>query len=306
MGVKAIFSFYGEIFDLIGAMIDGFRKHKRLRGVVLVVCAIVLMFVAFVSLLVRAGPIEFLARSFTEQDLTPFLVIPTMLCLSVILFALASFGAPPDHKPARSRSYDADVSLGMLIEALGVTSPSVKIRRKKANFDVPKQDEPEDIIDAIKGNLGQVLQYYVMNIGQARNSFRASLTAVIVGFVTIIVGVWWAYSNNMSNNSAYIVAIAGVVLQFIGGGYFYLYNRSLIQLNFFFGRLALMQDTLLAIRLAESIPEGADRNAVLQRLIFTIAERGTTAPAYLQETPKPKSAPRRQKNKSETPADYHR
>ncbi|RRN71497.1 TRADD-N-associated membrane domain-containing protein [Agrobacterium deltaense] len=297
--MEAIFHAVEVFAEITAALLDAFRKHKVLRGLTLTASVIILAFAGFVALLVRAGPIDFLGRSFTQEDLAPFIVIPTIFCLAAILLALASFGAPLDIASVRSRESDADKSVGMLIEALGATISGIKVVRKKAPFDDAKKDEPEDIIDAIKGNLGQVLQYYVMNIGQARNSFRASLTAVIVGFVTIIVGVWWAYANNMSNNSAYIVAIAGVVLQFIGGGYFYLYNRSLIQLNFFFGRLALMQDTLLAIRLADSIPEGADRNAVLQRLIFTIAERGTTAPAYLSEPQKPKPASRRQKVKPE-------
>lgn len=275
-----------------------------MRALVIISCVAVILFGCFIALLLKAGPIGFLGRSFNQEDLAPFIVVPVMGSAFTLLFALISFSDPIDFEGLRKNASDSDAGIGLLLEALGAGVSGVKVRKRSDEpSNDPKKEEPEDIIDAIKGNLGQVLQYYVMNIGQARNSFRASLTAVIVGFVTIIVGVWWAYTNNMSNNSAYIIAIAGVVLQFIGGGYFYLYNRSLIQLNFFFGRLALMQDTLLAIRLSESIPEGPERNSVLQRLIFTIAERGTIAPAYLPDPPKPKPAPRRQKAKAEALGD---
>lgn len=43
------------------------------------------------------------------------------------------------------------------------------------------------------GNLGQLIEYYMMNKSQARNSFSASLWSVIAGFITIVVGGVWAY-----------------------------------------------------------------------------------------------------------------
>ena len=88
---------------------------------------------------------------------------------------------------------------------------------------------------------------------------------------------------------------AGVILQFIGGAYFYLYNRSLIQLNFFFSRLAQMQDTLLAIHLTESLPDAKDKTKAIDRLITIVAERSTTAPAYLTSPPEKRTPARRSK-----------
>lgn len=144
---------------------------------------------------------------------------------------------------------------------------------------------------AIRVNLAQAVEYYVINKRQAKSSFNMSAFAIIVGFLTIIIGVWLSYANQLTNqNPAYISVLAGVVLQFIGGAYFYLYNRSLIQLNFFFSRLALMQDTMLAIRLCDSIPEGRDKHHVLERLIFQIVSRQSREPEYLGEAKREKAA----------------
>jgi hypothetical protein len=63
-----------------------------------------------------------------------------------------------------------------------------------------------------------------------------------------------------------IASAGGVLAEFIAGAYFYLYNRSLVQLNYFFDKLTSMQDTMLAIKLCENLPEPNATNSK-ERLI---------------------------------------
>lgn len=167
--------------------------------------------------------------------------------------------------------------------------PASRNERGRSEYDVdavaPKLPSPTrapDFMDVIDDHLTHLLEYYVINKAQAKNSFRASTTAVFIGFLTIVAGIWLSYYGMLTNNTAlYISVLAGVILQFVGGAYFYLYNRSLIQLNFFFSRLALMQDTVLSIHLTNQIPEGPERNRVLEKLIFLIVTRDAKSPDYL-------------------------
>jgi len=157
-----------------------------------------------------------------------------------------------------------------------------------------QQTKVFDILEVIQSNLDQLIDYYIINKAQATTSFRSSIIAISIGFATIIVGVWLAYANVGGNTAAYISVLAGVLLQFIGGAFFFLYNKSLIQLNFFFARLALMQDTMLGIRLADSIPDGKEKRQILEKVMFAIVQRNVIVPNYLS-TEMPNSPPNRKK-----------
>ncbi len=222
----------------------------------------------------------------------------TIWCLSAIFVSLVE---PERLKEVTRRDDGSERFLDALIgrnsgtfsgKAIGTASARGTLSLEPPKNDEKPKDADDDIIKGIKINLAQLVEYYLMNQSQAKSSFRASLTAVIVGFVTIICGGWWAYTSQKSDITVYVVPFAGLILQFIGGGYFYLYNRSLIQLNFFFSRLAQMQDTLLAIHLAESLTETKDKTKAIDRLITIIAERSADAPAYLKSTEKPTQARR--------------
>jgi len=158
------------------------------------------------------------------------------------------------------------------------------IRKEREEIrDRIKEKEP-DIFDTIQLNLNQLSEYYTINKSQARNSFRASVTAIIVGFLTIIVGIWVFYlPGHPIPNLTYMSVIGGILLQFIGGAYFYLYNKSLAQLNFFFARLTIMQDTMLSIKLCDQIAELPTKAKILEELIFEIIKRGRSVPPSIEE-----------------------
>lgn len=263
--------------DLFSALASYFRKNTSVRLAWVMGSVIWLFITSVVWVLLAAAPVTLFDRTITLDVASPILFIPAVLALFIILIAGVSLSEP---RPERGRS-EFEKVFDMALMSLTGEQP------------VRRQAEPEDIIDAVKSNLGQLIEYYVINKGQAKSSFRASASAICVGFLTIILGVWLSYSGNLIDNSAvYLSVLAGVILQFVGGAYFYLYNRSLIQLNFFFTRLALLQDTLLAIRLTDSIPEGQEKHQVLEKVIFTILTRNAKVPAYLAPEPKIPSPPK--------------
>jgi hypothetical protein len=134
-----------------------------------------------------------------------------------------------------------------------------------------------DVLDTIQLSLNQLTEYYAINKSQARNSFSFSVFAVIVGLATLIGGIWFFYLTEKQNiQLATISGIAGVLIQFIGGAYFYLYRRSLDQLNYFFNQLVKMQDTMLSIRLCEQIVPKERQNELRETVILRLLERSST------------------------------
>ena len=133
------------------------------------------------------------------------------------------------------------------------------------------------MLDTIQLSLNQLTEYYAINKSQARSSFSFSVFAVIVGLATLIGGIWFFYLTEKQNiQLAAISGIAGALIQFIGGAYFYLYRRSLDQLNYFFNQLVKMQDTMLSIRLCEQIASEEKKNELREKVILTLLERSST------------------------------
>jgi hypothetical protein len=80
-------------------------------------------------------------------------------------------------------------------------------------------------------------------------------------------------SNNPNKNLTYLSVIGAVTLQFVGGAYFYLHNKSILQLNFFFQRLTTVQDTMLSISLVDRIQDNSLKASIYESLINKIMNR---------------------------------
>lgn len=137
---------------------------------------------------------------------------------------------------------------------------------------IEKEKEP-DIFQTIQLSLNQLNEYYTINKGQARSSFRFSIFSIIVGLVTILAGIWIVYFGNARIQLAFISGVSGLLLEFIGGAYFFMYKKSLEQVNFFFGQLIKIQDTMLAINLAKNITDDTKNIEMYEKIITSLLER---------------------------------
>ena len=263
---------------------DLFRDRPIARWIVGILSSLWLIFSLLTGVYVKAGPIMLFGRSMNFETILPLLLVPSIVASFLLLAVLTSL----------EKVKDRETKLQRLLR---------ETREASQNFqDIGPLEEQKakafDILEVIQSNLDQLIDYYIINKAQATTSFRSSIIAISIGFATIIIGVWLAYAHAGDNTAAYISVLAGIVLQFIGGAFFFLYSKSLIQLNFFFARLALMQDTMLGIRLADSIPEGKDKHQILERLIFAIVQRNAIAPDYLNaDKPNTTRTPRNNKAK---------
>jgi hypothetical protein len=95
--------------------------------------------------------------------------------------------------------------------------------------------------------------YYKTNQSHLAWSFWASLMALTIGLVVLVVGIGLALAGFQSAISI-STAAAGVLTQFIGAGFFFLYNRNLKQLNIFYAALVQHDDLLFAYNLTSQVP----------------------------------------------------
>jgi hypothetical protein len=137
-----------------------------------------------------------------------------------------------------------------------------------------------DIHRTIKSEIKWLNDYYKMNKKQATYSFNASISAIILGLITIATGIWLYFIQTSSLPFAAITSISGILSQFIGASYFVMYRTSIRQVNYFFNQLVVMQDTMLTVELAQSLPNGAKPSEkkqieLIEKIVVAVLERSS-------------------------------
>ncbi len=246
-------------YDIIFMIISGLQKNPKLRlwttiiSGVLTLASILLFFSA--ELFIPSVAIGL------RQ------LLPAMMALfgATFILALASF-APIDIN--RVKSGDFDIA-------------SIREERKEIKRRISQS--PKDVVGTIQLSLNQLTEYYAINKNQARNSFGWSIFAIVLGLITLISGIWIFYLQSNSNlQVAVITSLAGVLAEFIGAAYFYLYVKSINQLNFFFAQLIRLQDTMLAIKLMEDIKDDNKQDEMRKKLITAIMSRPVNGKPFIE------------------------
>lgn len=243
---------FGDTFLLaIELLSDLLRKNKILRNFLLIFSILSLIFVVCVF--------YFFYHAMDENS---FVIAIISLFISIILFipSLLAFS----KEPINIRN-PVEVELKMLSEE------RVELKRK---VDMNDPESVESVFNIIQLNLNQTTEYYTINKSQARKSFGMSLTAIIAGFITILLGIWLVYFDDKLSISIISVA-SGILLEFIGAMYFVVYNKSLKQLNFFYSKLEKVQDTMIAIELTNSINNEAKKIELQEKIVINLIERSS-------------------------------
>lgn len=246
-----------ELFlDAIGIIIESLRRNANARAWFTVLCLVLLGG----SLAVWAAA-PFLFVSEVARDVARVAPVVAAVAGLLAILGLAAY-------------------TGVKVKGGGLIQIELEsLREERQTIQERLLEKPKaDIIDTIQLNLNQLSEYYVINKSQARNSFRFSVFAVVTGLLTLLAGVWFFYLRTRPNIEMTIISgVAGVLIQFIGGAYFYLYRKSLEQLNFFFGQLVKMQDTMLSVKLCEQITPEEKQVSLRERIILTLLERSSSA-----------------------------
>ena len=118
----------------------------------------------------------------------------------------------------------------------------------------------------VKINVENLAEYYSLVKVHTNNSFRASLGAALVGFAFIMIGVVASFVGREAQVSATLAAGAGVVIEFISGVFFYLYNRTVRQLKGYHDSLLAVQNILLALKLVADTDEPAAKREMVRQM----------------------------------------
>ena len=120
-------------------------------------------------------------------------------------------------------------------------------------------------------NQAYIDAYYKTNQTHVKWSFWTSLTALIIGLLSLTIGIGLSLIGRNTAVSTTIAA-AGVLTQFISAGFFFIYSKNLKQLNIFYEKLIRNQETFFTISLLGYIPE-AERPGIIHGIIGALLSR---------------------------------
>src|SRR6218665_1627407 len=223
------------------------NKIAKIINIVVIILATICSIVLIVYTKTSLNQIE---SKYYYESILPFFIVPIGIIVFFFLIHIAS---------ETSDIYDRQLE-NLLIERAEITQ---KLESEKEL----------DIFHTIQLSLNQVNEYYTINKSQARSSFRFSIFAIVIGLLTILIGIWLYYIGNSNIKLGYITGISGTILEFIGAAYFFMYKKSLDQVNFFFGQLIKIQDTMLSINLANNITATTKKTEMQEKIIESLLER---------------------------------
>ena len=173
-----------------------------------------------------------------------------------------------------------------------------KIKQEREKIIEKISEKENNVIGTIQLSLNQITEYYTINLSQARSSYRWSITAIIVGLITLLAGAWLIYFQETPNVTVGIITgISGILIEFIGASNIYIYNKSLAQLNLYFRELINIQDTMLAIELCEKIDSANPKKLeITEKIILSLMGRSSIRESIADFSTK-RSAPRKSAKK---------
>jgi hypothetical protein len=241
--------------ELLRLAIEFLWRHRFLRSVMTALSSLLLLTNVWIFFGIRLFPSWYFRHFGIDPVLASEPLIGTMAVLAVICgICLLSY----------SESVRTIKLGGIELELEPLHKEREEIRQR-----IKKESKP-NVLDIIQLSLNQISEYYAINKSQARRSFAFSVFSVVTGLITILTGIWLSFLGKAQ--VAVISASGGVLLQFIGGASFYIYNRSLTQLNYFYETLIRTQDTMLSIQLCDELDE-ARQDGIREKLILEIVTR---------------------------------
>ncbi len=112
-------------------------------------------------------------------------------------------------------------------------------------------------------NTSELDRYVAQTLLQAEQSFISARRVAIAGFVLLAVGIGFGFYSGLTGKTitpAYLAASAGALTQFISGVMFYLYNKTLQQINRFHDKLVTSQHVSISFLASSGLTDPAARD----------------------------------------------
>ena len=125
-------------------------------------------------------------------------------------------------------------------------------------------------------NVENLSTYYIQVKEHANKGFLASITMGILGFMLLSSSLVYGFSNNASNAAlTYSAFASGLVIEFISAIFFYIHNKTVIQMKAYHDSLLYVQNILLSLKLLEGIEDSATKDKTTTQIVEYLVKKQT-------------------------------
>jgi len=150
---------------------------------------------------------------------------------------------------------------------------SPKTETSKTNYK-PQDSSTSYFNSLVEINVENLEEYYVLVKTHTNNSYRVSLTAGVIGFMFIIIGLGIGLFGGADKQTlSYVSAASGIAAEFISGIFFYLYNKTVRQLKEYHDSLISVQNILLSFKIVENIKDGNQKAKMVNQMLAYIFDK---------------------------------
>ena len=144
------------------------------------------------------------------------------------------------------------VAIAVFIDLFVISKRSIEEARNKSR-DFEKISDNKDIIALMFDNAKELKEYYIISKNQAKSTFRIAIFSCILGFIIYVGGICaFVFAEK---DVTVISVISGTVLEIVSGTTFWLYNKTLTQLNTYHRRLDETEKYLIAYQMIGEVAE---------------------------------------------------
>jgi nitrate reductase gamma subunit len=130
---------------------------------------------------------------------------------------------------------------------IGVSQEAFQRAKDKA------QEKPEDPAAAWEVASNQLQEYLKINLKQIQSIYQLSITVMLIGFALIVTSIALAMLQPEENSPALVAGIGGVVTEFIGGTFLFVYRSALEQSRHYIQTLDKTSSVGVALKILEGI-----------------------------------------------------
>lgn len=125
----------------------------------------------------------------------------------------------------------------------------------------------------VRINFKYIDKYYLQTQVQANRSFMLATVAASVSLLIIIIGILMMYMGSSDKlTPAYITTISGLLGEFIATVFFYLYNRTVMEMSEYHQKLVLTQNVSLALKIAQELTDTDSKSKAQVGLIECLSK----------------------------------
>ena len=130
----------------------------------------------------------------------------------------------------------------------------------------------------VRINVENLAAYYALVKAHTEKSFLTASAVGVIGFLLVIMGLIVGFVANADVRAvSYIATASGVIVEFIAGVFFYLYNRTVREMKGYHTSLLTVQNILLAFKLVGDT-EGAEKAEMMGQMMSYLTGNRAESP----------------------------